>query len=249
MHFFFIDESQTAPKPNSVCKVKYFVLAGVAIPEDQWRGIAQELKKLMEYYKVKGEVKWRFFGPTNKDESNPFLKMDMDTRHLFRKSFYSIISKRKSVRIIAAVTDIRKAYSKAFVNDEEDLYSYTYKRISERFQYFLQDLERNVGSKQNGIIIADHRGRAQDEGLRIRHHAFLDGNEDFSSTYNNILETVFFTPSHHSVGIQVADMVAGAISRKYNSSDDTYFKEILPLFRRSPTGEIAGWGLISFPKT
>ena len=51
------------------------------------------------------------------------------------------------------------------------------------------------------------------------------------------IETIFLTPSHNSVGIQLADMVAGAIGRKFNSGDTLYYDQIEPSFRRSSAGK------------
>jgi hypothetical protein len=98
-------------------------------------------------------------------------------------------------------------------------------------------------------VIADHRGKKQDDLLRREHHGLLDRVGMYTSDYQNYVETIFMTPSHLSVGIQFADMVAGAIGRAYNSNDRTYFRLIEPTLRKSPTGRLDGWGLIKFPKT
>jgi hypothetical protein len=51
-----------------------------------------------------------------------------------------------------------------------------------------------------------------------------------------------------SVGIQFADMVAGAVFRAFRASDDRFAKQIKPSFRTSPVGKIDGYGLVKFPK-
>lgn len=249
MYLCFIDESQTPPKQGRD-RPQYFVIAGVIIHENQWHDIASEFKALKQHprFGIYGEVKWRFFGPNNASADNPFLHLDQETRDQFRSFMYQIITKRKAVKIIACIASVRAAYELDYVNDEEDLYMYTYKSISERFQYFLQDMERTVGSKQLGIMVADHRGKKQDETLRNRHHDLVDQNSPIFSTYSHYVETLFLTPSHHSVGIQFADMVAGAIGRKFNSRDSYFYDQIEPSFRRSPRGEIDGFGIIKFPK-
>lgn len=55
--------------------------------------------------------------------------------------------------------------------------------------------------------------------------------------------------SHMSVGVQLADMVAGAIGRKFNVGDDKYFQTLTGSFRASPSGNIEGFGLVKFPKS
>lgn len=249
MYLCFLDESGSPPKPNQQGRPPYFVIAGVIIHEAQWHDIANELKalKARPEFNVRGEIKWRYFGPANADPANTVLHLDQAGRDSFRSAFYEILTKRKAVKIICSVASFAAAYALPYVNDQEDLYLYTYKGVSERFQYFLQDMERTVGSRQLGLMVADHRGKTQDDALRSRHHRFIEGEAPVFSSYNNYVETLFLTPSHTSVGIQFADMVAGAIGRKFNSGDSAYYDRIEGSFRRSPGGAIAGFGIVKFP--
>jgi hypothetical protein len=249
MYLCFIDESGTPPNPGQVGRPPYFVIGGVIIHEDQWHGISDELRalKARDEFKVRGEIKWRYFGPENNDAKSPVKHLDQGARDAFRKAFFGIIAKRRAVKIIACVASVEAAYATDYVNTQEDLYQYTYKPISERFQYFLQDMERNVGSAQLGIMVADHRGKTQDDALRYQHHKFIEADAPVFSTYSNYIETIFLTPSHNSVGIQLADMVAGAVGRKFNSDDAHYYDQIEPSFRRSPAGKVEGFGLVKFP--
>ncbi|WP_416222322.1 DUF3800 domain-containing protein [Sphingosinicella sp. LY1275] len=96
-------------------------------------------------------------------------------------------------------------------------------------------------------MVADHRGKAQDERLQRRHHNLIDDNAPVFSNYANYVETLFLTPSHNSVGIQFADMVAGAIGRRYNSQDHLFFDKIEGSLRRSPGGKVEGFGIVKFP--
>ncbi|MEQ7874832.1 DUF3800 domain-containing protein [Sphingomonas sp. ASV193] len=249
MYLCFIDESGSPPKPTQIeRRPPYFVIAGVIIHEAQWHGISEELNALKNRpeFRVRGEIKWRYFGPQNTDHCNSVAHLDQAARDAFRAAFYAIITKRKAVKIIACVASVAAAYEQPYVRTQEDLYQMTYKPVSERFQYFLQDMERTVGSSQLGIMIADHRGKSQDEGLRHRHHRFVEGDAPVFSTYKNYIETIFLTPSHNSVGIQLADMVAGAIGRKFNSDERQFYDAIEPAFRRNGT-RIDGYGLVKFP--
>lgn len=249
MYLCFVDESGTPPKPGATKPRPYFVMAGVIMHEAQWHGIADEFKrlKLRPEFRVFGEVKWRFFGPENQDPKNPVRKLDQAARDAFRTQMFEILTRRKSIRIIACVASVASAYRLGYVNDEDDLYHYTYKPVSERFQYFLQDISRAVGDQQLGIVVCDHRGKKQDDMLRRQHHKMVEGNSDFFSTYDNYIETIFLTPSHLSVGIQFADMVAGAIGRKFNSKDSLFYDQLASAFRASPSGRVDGYGLVKFP--
>lgn len=251
MHLCFIDESGTPPKPGKVTRRNYFVIAGVIMHEAQWHRIAAEVKRLRERpdFNVRGEIKWRYFGPGNTDPDNSVAHLPQVKRDEFRHELFRIITRRKSVKIIACVASASAAYQLPYVNDEEELYRYTYKCVSERFQYYLQDVSRIVGDQQLGIVVADHRGKKQDDTLRVHHHGLVDQQSLFASTYANFVETIFLTPSHHSVGIQLADMVAGAVGRAFNTSDQSYFGNLRTSFRADNNGNIEGYGLVKFPKT
>lgn len=162
---------------------------------------------------------------------------------------FAILTSRKSVKIVACVASIAACYAKSYIKNQEDLYNYTYKCVSERFQYFLQDLSRVAGSTHHGLIVADHRGRKQDDDFRIHHHKLVEVTSPYTSNYANFVETIFLTPSHRSVGIQFADMVAGAIGRHFNSNDSLYFNSIRGSFRAKSDGTIEGYGLVKLPST
>lgn len=54
--------------------------------------------------------------------------------------------------------------------------------------------------------------------------------------------------SHLSVGIQFADMVAGAVFRAFKAQDARFADQIKESFRTSPSGVIEGFGLVKLPK-
>jgi hypothetical protein len=120
--------------------------------------------------------------------------------------------------------------------------------MTERFQYYLQDVSRVSGQKINGIIVCDHRAPKDDRRLQELHAKLLLGNHNASSSYKNLIEGVFISPSHLSIGIQFADMLAGAVLRKFSKNDSRFFDQIKDTFRKSEEGEIEGYGIIKFPK-
>lgn len=247
MHLLFIDESGTPPKPTDNAQ-GYFVIAGLVIPEDRWVGMRGKLVGLKRREGYHGEVKWRFFAPNNNDDDNPMLGWDQERRNAFRKDVFSIITDTKSCKIIACVCETKTAYGLGNVNSQEDVYFRTYKPVTERFQYLLQDITRTSGRDTLGLIVADHRGKGNDEGMRQRHERLIRESSQYTSTYANFVESLFFAPSHLSIGIQLVDMVAGAIWRAQSHGDHHWFEVLRPSFRSSPTGGIDGFGIARFPK-
>lgn len=249
MFLCFIDESTTPPKPTKKNHQTYFVMAGVFIPMAQWHEINLELKRLKERreFRIRGEIKWRFFGPDNNDPANCVGHLSQEQKDDFRQRFFDILAKRNSVKCVAGVTDIAKAYEKTYVNDEHDLYHYTYKMLTEMFQYHLQDISRSIGSTHLGIIVADHRGRDDDERVRREHQRLIHSSAANTATYSHLVENVFLAPSHTSIGIQFADMVAGAVQRTANAGEQKWLEMVLPFMRKRQDDSIEGFGIRRFP--
>lgn len=248
MHIFFVDESGTPAKPGNSYRERYFVLSGLIIPEERWHNIRNQLLGLKRQKKYYGEIKWRYFAPNNNDGKNPMSGWSEKERNDFRKSVFQVITRDKSLRIIAGVCDASLAYSIGNISDQEDIYFSTYKVITERFQYFLQDISRESGRKTSGIIVADHRNRNQDNRMREQHERLVRETGKDTSTYDNFIESIFLSPSHMSIGIQLADIVAGAIWRFYEKNDDRWLNLIKPVFRTNKRGVIDGYGVARFPK-
>jgi Protein of unknown function (DUF3800) len=133
-------------------------------------------------------------------------------------------------------------------SSQDDLYHGTYKPMTERFQYYLQDVSKQNAQKKFGIIVADHRGQADDRRLRSHHQKLLYASSPTISTYRNLIEGLFLEPSNLSLGIQLADMVAGAVWHMHERGNDKWYQQILPAMRKGPDGKVDGYGLIKFPK-
>ena len=245
MQILFVDESGTAP--NKPGRQKYFVLGGVVIPEGVWHQVEKELQEAKAKFDIFGEIKWRFFSPHNKDKGNSLAHLEEGDRNQFRDSIFEIVTSRRSLRILSVVTSVDAAYDLDHINSADELYHFTYKPITERFQYYLQDIERGSGVDTYGIIVCDHRGPRDDKRLQELHQRLVKQDGVFSSQYKNMIEGLFIAPSHWSVGIQFADLIAGAIYRKFENGDDRYYSRIKSSFRADSRGDIMGYGLVKAP--
>jgi Protein of unknown function (DUF3800) len=247
MRLCFVDESGTPAKPDAD-RPQFFVIGAVIIPEERWHGVAGKLQGLKARLHYRGELKWRFFAPANKDAQNPMRDWTQEAKNEFRTEVFSILTSDRSIMIIAGVCQAAVAYALSNVNQQNDIYFRTYKVVTERFQYFLQDVTRTSGRNTYGIIVADHRGRGDDQKLRLQHKRLVEEDHAFTSTYTNLVEGLFLAPSHMSVGIQMADMVGGAIWRRFEHDDATWFDVIRPSIRQSRFGQVDGYGIARFPK-
>src|SRR4051794_32695676 len=205
MHLLFLDESGTPP-PRPKRDQRYFVMAGVAIPADGWKVLERRFAGVKVRYHIRGEIKWRYFSPTNKDDKNPLKRLSVDVRDEIRVEIYNALLNEASVCIISSIVSIEAAYSMHSVSGAFDIYGLAYKTVTERFQYHLQDLSKEIGHTQYGIIVCDHRGQNDDRMLRAHHQKLVHAKSSFFSQYDNVVESIFLTPSHLSIGIQMADL-------------------------------------------
>jgi hypothetical protein len=248
MYLLFMDESGTPPKPGAQYP-RYFVIAGVVIPEESWCEVRDDLLGMKIRRGIRGEIKWRHFAPDNDEAKNPMRKLAHADRDAIREEMFGIIcTPRYSIVSIAAVCSAEAAYKIASVTGQDDIYHLTYKVVTERFQYFLQDQSRKTRT-EFGIIVCDHRGVNDDKRLRSHHQMLLHAAGGFTSNYKNLIESVFLQPSHQSIGIQLADMVAGAVWRRYERNDDRFINLADKSFRRSRSGQVMGYGIVKVPKS
>ncbi|MGO4439881.1 DUF3800 domain-containing protein [Rhizobium sp. RAF56] len=240
MYLCFIDESGTPPsKPNA--NQPYFTLGAVIIRDEDWHDVAKIIRGFSTRHRLKGELKWRYFSPHNSSADNPMLGRSAEERKALSVELAEIIAK-SPLTVIACVTDIGAAFEYASVTNQRELYHFAYKPLTERFQYFLQD------NKGLGIIIADHRGRDDDRLFRAHHDTLIGKPGNTVSGYNRLIEGLLLQDSCHSIGIQLADFVAGAIHRAYSTKDADLATIIKARIRAKQNGTVTGHGIVHHPR-
>lgn len=240
MHLCFVDESGTPPSSPNPDR-PYFTLGAAIIEDKDWRAIANKVRGFCTTNQLRGELKWRYFSPHNSSAENPLLGKSAEQRKALSLGFAKVIASCP-LTIIACVTDIGAAFDYASVTNQQELYHFAYKPLSERFQYFLQDRD------SLGIMIADHRGRDNDRLFRAHHDTLINHGGGTISGYSRFIEGLFLQDSCHSIGVQIADFVAGAIHRAYSTKDGELAAILKDKIRRKPDGTITGHGIVHHPR-
>ena len=224
MHLFFLDDSGTISPSNKITH-NHFVLAGPIIPEDQWRNLQKIFFEICNQFNVQGEIKWRFFGQKRgcEDDENTLLHLNIDKRDELRKALLEALIANESIKILVVVVHLPTAYMDSTITKPEHIHDFAYKSLIELFQLHLQDLSQIIGSTVNGIIISDHRNPMQDTAQRNLHMEILRSKNNTRLTYPNLIEGLFFSPSHHSIGIQFADLISGAVFRYFEHQDARWY--------------------------
>src|SRR5262249_23528873 len=228
---------------------RYFVVGAIAVPESLWHRLRDAIFGMKIRRRIRGEFKWRYFAPGNDDPGNPMRRLDQAGRDQVRTEIYKIIAGERGIKTMAAICSAAAAYRMPSVTSQDDLYHLTYKTVTERFQYYLQDLSSEQGDMVRGIVVADHRGAGDDKRLRQHHQKLLYSTSQYTSKYTHLVESLFSQKSELSIGVQLADMVAGAVWRKFERGDERWFAMIEPTLRRDARGNVTGYGLIKVPRT
>jgi hypothetical protein len=93
--------------------------------------------------------------------------------------------------------------------------------------------------------VADSR-RGADNRLRRFVDGLITGGDLWVDFRRSIVEGIMFQVSDYSVGVQIADMIAGAAYQKDVRGDRTYFDLWAPLLRKNPYGSYRGYGYVAW---
>ena len=100
------------------------------------------------------------------------------------------------------------------------------------------------------VVFVDAISPAQNRHLRDAYYGiYRDG--DFIKRYRHILDCLNLVYSHQSIGIQIADFVAGCFSgflRGYPEADRLFKSYIAPILRTGRNGNVVGYGVREVPR-
>jgi hypothetical protein len=226
MHLLFLDESGEPSKPM-------FAIGGVAVRADEWEVLRQRWRTMLE------EQGW----PSDKE-----LKwhgcLTGEVPPAVADAAFASVAEAPITCFVCVLRPLagRETYPQLFAGDD-DTYATALTFLAERFQRFL------AAEGSHGVIVLDSRRRELDDRLR----RFFERLHEQGSEYTQlerIVDSLMFGPSHHSLGLQVADLVVGTTLKAQRAPGDAsrWFKQLRPRFASHPaSGEIEGVGLKVFP--
>ena len=227
MHLLFVDESG---KPDE----RTFAVGGVVIAAPDWHVLQKRWDgALAEHgWPREKEIKWH---GTRTGEVPPALA----------DAVYAAIA---GAPILCHVVLLRPLAGKKsdpeFFESDEDTYATALMFLAERYQRFLAHHD------SYGVMVLDSRRPEVDDRTR----RFFERLKREGTPYvrlDRIVDSLLLGPSHHSLGLQVADLVVACTRAAQNAplGDATrWYKELLPRFARHPdTGALDGVGLVTFP--
>lgn len=250
-YVIYIDESYDS---NS----NYIIMVGFIVPFEKWKLLNNKIEQLKLKYFLNPFMNLKEIRRKNYDKNKHWESLSNEKKEEFNKEFYSIISE-KDYTIITGIINKEKMNKK----NKELLFRLCYGFIIQRYQYFLSE------HKLYGIVIMDIAKASKEiQDLYLIHKNFMrEGipteREDTTlkikseeilikgykkQAISNICENLIFLNDKEHNQLQITDMIAAAMSAKFNRNDDRWYKKIEEIIRKSKDGKIKGYGIKFFPE-
>lgn len=212
MHLLYADESGTLYDS----KQAHFVLAGFSIFERQCYWVASELDKIAAKFNPGDPNSVELHGNPMYGGKGLWRKIPKEERIQAIKDALSVLSASLNQnRIFGCV--VRKS-----VLSPSNPVEFSFEQLSSRFDYFLKRLHKS-GNSQRGVIIFDkstYESTIQNLATDFRTIGHTWG------VLRNLSEVPLFLDSKASRLIQLADLIAYAIFRKYEFKDEQFYSII-----------------------
>ncbi len=215
MYLLYLDDAGSATNPTE----DYFVLGGIAVPENSLRWLSYEIEKLSQ--------------ELAKKTSTDARKIEFHASEIFSGKtppwdYFRVKEQRKDI-ILNVLNVLTKANSsivafacavhkKSFPALDPVLRAF--EDVSSRFDLFLQRISPGVGGLR-GLIILDNS--SYETGLQNLTAKIRESGNTWGNQLRRISEIPLFVDSQACRIVQLADHVAYATFRRYNANDITYF--------------------------
>jgi hypothetical protein len=212
MYLLYADESGSVGDP----KQQFFVLAGFCVSERQGYWVAKELDKIAARFNPADPGSVELHGNPMQSGKGIFRRFPKEDRVTAIEDALKIfLASHPSNRLFASV--IRKTKVSPV-----DPVEFAFEQLASRFDHYLTRLHKS-GDSQRGIILFDKS--TYETTLQSLATDFRTIGHSWG-ILRNFSEVPLFLDSKASRLIQLADLIAYAIFRNYESSDDKYFSII-----------------------
>jgi len=243
--FVFSDESGNyKPKPGRkfLRSHPYYIRSAYIIKAIEWITLRTKIAKIKRNYEVEklGELKWSKIWQLYKKRE--ISKKKFKNFLNFIEQALSTLSNLSFCKVIYTVT-LNNAKNRIA---ERKIKTWHIQNVMQRVQMEIQKKRNNLA-----VIFIDPPSSEKERKLfqEIYKEIFL--NDRFIKEYKNLKDTINFEPSHYSVGIQLADYLAGCFRGflcDYKESKEFFLNIVSPLLRREEKkGTLLGFGIISIP--
>lgn len=167
---------------------KYIAIGGIWIPADNRKSLKDAIKTIKEKYNIYGEFKWNKLSPAYFD---------------FYKNIIDYFFSSELIRFRAIIIESKCVDNYKFNNDDNELSFY---------KFYYQLLHHWIYDFNSYSIYLDYKIN-RDKG-RLRELKRILMNANITSN----IKVVQSLPSEQSIGIQLADVLTGIVSAKFNAT-------------------------------
>jgi len=215
MFFLYVDESGKPSNPSQ----KHFILAGVTVFERQTDWLSHRLEKIAAPFggHATGPVELHGYPMWNgkSDGETEWRKVPASERRDAVKDALRLID-GKDYRIIASVVN-KEAIA------PEDPVRVTFQQVISRFDHFLARQFQHYNNPQRGLLVCD-KSRKENIIQAMATEFKNDGHQ--WEPLHNIAEVPMFIDSKATRLVQLADLAAYALFKKYERNDNTLYEVI-----------------------
>lgn len=218
MYLLYLDDSGAATDPAQ----RYFVLAGVAMFERLTHWVEQDLNSIAARFATEDPASVELHGSPMRGGRGHWRNFKVEDRFTAMADALRVTSKRhpRDLRLFGAVVR-REALA------GQDPIEHAFEQVATRFDLFLRRLHKKHGDSQRGLIVLDKSSTEQRIQSLAREFKYIGHSW---GTTMNYAEVPVFLDSAASRLIQLADLVAFAMYRRYQHGDGTFFDIIRDCF-------------------
>ena len=218
MYLLYLDESGSVRNPDE----HHFVLAGIAVFERQIYHLISMTDQFVNSLGLGDVHDVELHGSVMANGNRrPWKGIPRRQRlETIASSLNLLENAHRSVVAFAVVVD-KEAVS------PEDPVEYAFEEICNRFNLFLGRLRTRGGDQHRGLVVMDkshYEGTLQGLARRFREEGARWGK------FRNLAEVPLFVDSTASRLIQIADLLAWAVWRRYEHGDTRFFDRIVRRF-------------------
>ncbi len=230
MYLFYVDESGD---PNAWDSQDNFVLGGIAVHEGQVHRLSDELDAVQKAFFPVIAVPLEFHAHRIHSGRDRFRAMSPECRADLLNAAYDVIAGAGFPNVVAFISAIHVSA----VTSPQQALSDCLEDICHRFNTFLVR-QFSAGHPDKGLLIMDESGREP----RVRElMAEFDQRGTRWGYLGNIIDVPYFADSKHTRLLQLADLLAFAGGRYFNSRDDTFLLRVLARIDcKGPGGDRVG---------
>lgn len=223
MHLLYVDDSGSVGNASE----KYFILGGVAVFERAVYHVIKALDEVVTGFKLGGSsLDIELHGTEmygGRSEPWRSIKNRAEREDMMNRALAVLNTQRASVRLFGI------AVEKAHIPGRDSV-EYAFEEICSRFNLYLKRANNRTaksGESQRGLVIMDEMRHEQPLQALARHFRV---NGTRWGQLRNLAEVPLFVDSRASRLVQLADLVAYAMWRKYEFQDGRFFDPIIPYF-------------------